>query len=461
MDDEKAYQETLDYLYSFIDYSLQKSFRYSPEKFDLARMHVFLESLGDPQSDYPILHVAGTKGKGSVSALCAQALQESGYRVGLYTSPHLQDYVERIQVNGTPISHTELVSLVEEIKPLVAAVPELTTFEITTALAFLHFSRQEVNAAVVEVGLGGRLDATNVCTPEVTVITSISYDHTYLLGETLAEIAAEKAGIIKAGIPVVVSPQPDEAREVIEQIAAERGAPLIQVGWDYLFKPLSSCLENQTLQVWQNPDIPPEQAQELAGDGGKQAPVNLTIPLLGAHQVENAATAYATLQVAHKNGLAVSKDAIRQGFVSTYWPGRFEILRRSPPLIIDSAHNRDSAQKLSLTLEEYYPGSPVILVFGASEDKDIEGMYTELLPRVRQVVATKSTHPRAFDPHELAQIARKLGLPAVSFSTIEEALAQAELYAEGSAVILVTGSIFVAAAAREVLRERLTVEDSA
>jgi dihydrofolate synthase/folylpolyglutamate synthase len=459
MDAEKAYQETLDYLYSFIDYSLQKTFRYSPEKFDLGRMRVFLESLGNPEMDYPILHVAGTKGKGSVSALCAKALQESGYRVGLYTSPHLQDYTERIQVNGDPISHLELISLVEEIKPFVDAVPELTTFEITTALAFLYFSRQDADAAVVEVGLGGRLDATNVCTPEVTVITSISYDHTYLLGETLAEIAAEKAGIIKAGIPVVLSPQSDEAREVIERIAAERGAPLIQVGQDYLFKPLSSSLENQTLQVWQNPDTSPEQAEQLAGDDGKHAPVNLTIPLLGAHQVENAATAYVTLQVAHKNGLEVSENAIRQGFGSTYWPGRFEILRQSPPLIIDSAHNRDSAQKLRLTLEEYYPGYPVILVFGASEDKDIEGMYSELLPRVRQVVATKSTHPRAFDPHELAQMASEFGLPAVSCPTIEEALIEAESYAEDEAIILVTGSIFVAAAAREVWREHLGVKD--
>ncbi len=193
MDIDKEYQETLDYLYSFIDYSLQKSFRYSPEKFDLGRMRAFVAALGDPQSEYPIIHVAGTKGKGSVSALCASALQASGYRVGLYTSPHLQDYAERIQVDGEAIPHAELVSLVEEIKPYVAASPEITTFEITTALALLHFARQEVGAAVVEVGLGGRLDATNVCDPLVTVITSISYDHTDLLGETLAEIAGEKA----------------------------------------------------------------------------------------------------------------------------------------------------------------------------------------------------------------------------------------------------------------------------
>ena len=211
MDSDQIYQDTLDYLYSFIDYSLQKTFRYSPEKFDLGRMRDFMAALGNPQNGYKILHVAGTKGKGSVSALCASALKESGARVGMYTSPHLQDYAERIQVDGNPIPHHDLVTLVEEIKPYISASPEITTFEITTALAFLYFARCKVSAAVMEVGLGGRLDATNVCTPEVTVITSISYDHTDLLGETLAEIAGEKGGIIKPNVPVVISPQEEEA----------------------------------------------------------------------------------------------------------------------------------------------------------------------------------------------------------------------------------------------------------
>ena len=224
MDIDQKYQATLDYLYSYIDFSLQKASRYSPERFDLGRMREFMYSLGDPQNEYKILHIAGTKGKGSVAALCANALQQSGLRVGLYTSPHLQDYAERIQVDGIPIPHEDLIALVEEIKPDIAASPEITTFEITTALAYLHFARCNVDVAVLEVGLGGRLDATNVCLPDVTVITSISYDHTYLLGETLAEIAAEKAGIIKPGIPVVVSSQLEEARETVTRIAAERSA---------------------------------------------------------------------------------------------------------------------------------------------------------------------------------------------------------------------------------------------
>jgi dihydrofolate synthase/folylpolyglutamate synthase len=455
MEIEPQYQETLDYLYSHIDYSLQKTFRYSPEKFDLARMRDFMSALGNPEREYKILHVAGTKGKGSVSALCASAIQKSGNRVGLYTSPHLQDYAERIQVDGAPISHADLIALVEEIKPFVAASPEITTFEITTALAFLYFARLGVDTAVLEVGLGGRLDATNVCIPNVTVITSISYDHTDLLGDTLAEIAGEKAGIIKSEVPVVVSPQSEDALQAIKEIALQRQAPLTQVGQDYHYRLVENSLEGQSFQIWHSSE---GEKYVSAGNNGWQ-PVQLTIPLLGIHQLENAATAYAALLVARENGIEISDLGIQTGFESVSWPGRFEILRRDPPLIIDSAHNRDSAQKLQQVLEDYYPGEPVILVFGASEDKDIEGMFAELRPHLTRIVATKSTHPRATDPDELVEIAQEMEIPAVSSSSIEEALDQAELLAEGEAITLVTGSIFVAAAARSALNERLGERD--
>jgi dihydrofolate synthase/folylpolyglutamate synthase len=403
--------------------------------------------------------VAGTKGKGSVAALCASALKENGYRVGLYTSPHLEDFTERIQVDGEPISPSELTSLVEEIKPFVAAIPELTTFEITTALAFLYFSHQEVEAAVLEVGLGGRLDATNVCIPDVTVITSISHDHTTLLGDTLAEIAGEKAGIIKPSVPVVVSPQLDEARLTIERIAAERDAPIVQVGKDYLFEPVSHNLDEQSLQVWPSDNSDPSDAGATPEDGEKRGPVSLTIPLLGEHQVENAATAYAALKVFEGKGVQLSKDRIQKGFQSVSWPGRFEILQGDPPVIIDSAHNRDSAQKLHSTLEQYYPGRPIVLVFGASEDKDIAGMFAELLPAVQLVVATRSTHPRAIEPQKLVEIIQEFSCPVILCPTVEEALERAELEAGGGAIILVTGSIFLAAAARSIWRDRFIKKD--
>jgi dihydrofolate synthase/folylpolyglutamate synthase len=413
-------------------------------------MRLLMEKLGNPDRAYPIIHVAGTKGKGSVSALCASALLAAGYRVGLYTSPHLQDYAERIQIDGRPIPHQDLISLVEEIKPYIESIPELTTFEITTALAYLYFRRREVEAGVIEVGLGGRLDATNVCHPLVTVITSLSYDHTQILGSSLAEIAVEKAGIIKSGVPVVIAPQKEEARAVLERIARERGAPLIQVGRDYLFAPFSRSLENQILLVWPKSDQ--ARVDEYIESGGTQEwePVRLTIPLLGHHQVENAATAYVTLRIADEAGLQIAEEDIRTGFKRVVWPGRFEILQRYPPVIIDSAHNRDSALKLRLALDDYFPGYPVILVFGASEDKDITGMFSELLPRVRQVVATRSFHPRAIDPVRLVEMAHQFGRPASAYETVEEALQEARRVSAGEAAILITGSIFVAAAAREV-----------
>ena len=224
MSNEQAYQDALEYLYTFVDFSLTRANRYSPDQFDLGRMREFADYLGRPQEKYPIIHVAGTKGKGSVSALCASALSAAGYRVGLYTSPHLQDFTERIQINGKALLKTDFVDLVNEIKPYLESGTKLTTFEISTALALLYFARMEANAVVLEVGLGGRLDATNIVVPEVCVITSISYDHSEFLGDTLAGIAGEKAGIIKSGVPVIVSPQKEEARIAIEKKAAEQAA---------------------------------------------------------------------------------------------------------------------------------------------------------------------------------------------------------------------------------------------
>jgi dihydrofolate synthase/folylpolyglutamate synthase len=331
------YAEALNYLYSFVDFSLQKAVTYSPERFKLERMYALVKSLGNPQNSYPIIHVAGTKGKGSVSVLCANTLHEAGYKVGLYTSPHLDDYAERIQINGEFIPHRDLAKLVEEIKPHVDAIPELTTFEITTALAFMYFALEKVTAAVIEVGLGGRLDATNVVEPVVCVITSISYDHTLLLGESLAEIAGEKSGIIKPGVPVVVSPQQEEARRGIERIAKERSSPLFQVGRDVLYEEIEHSLEKQSFDLWF-----PER--------GNETRITLSIPLLGSHQVVNAATAYAALDIFRKNGYIINENAIKRGFADVFWPGRFELAQQSPPVILDCAHNRDSALKLRITL---------------------------------------------------------------------------------------------------------------
>ena len=437
MDDiESAYQATLEYLYRFVDYSLVRNFRNSPETFDLGRMRSLAQAMGNPQEAYPIIHIAGTKGKGSVSALCAEALRAAGYKVGLYTSPHLDDFAERIQFDGQPIQHADLVSLVDEQRAVLQSIPNITFFEITTALAFLYFARQKATAAVIEVGLGGRLDATNICRPRVAVITSLSYDHMALLGNTLAEIAGEKAGIIKEGVPVVLAPQKKEAGEVVRRMAQERGAELIEVGKDYRLAALSHALEGQTLQVW-----------KASEEGGVNS-VELRIPLLGAHQVENAATAYTALQVARQQGISLTDAQIRKGFWQVTWPGRFEVLQRDPGVVVDCAHNRDSAEKLRKTVDDYFPGKPVVLVFGASEDKDIDGMLDELMPRTEQVILVKSYHPRAADPEELVERVQKYGKPAQIIPEVTEALDEALKRGAKGGLVLVTGSIFVAAGAR-------------
>lgn len=448
---ETRYQESLDFLYSFIDYSLKRNFRNAAENFNLDRMRHFMALMGDPQKDYGIIHVAGTKGKGSVSSMCASILKAQGYRTGLYTSPHMVDFTERIRINGEEIGREDLVSLVGELRSVTEAVPQITTFELTTALAFLYFSRQKVDYAVFEVGLGGRLDATNIVDPILSVITSISYDHTKILGDTLSEIAGEKGGIIKPGRPVVVAPQKEEARLKLEQIAAERGAPLIQVGRDYLFAADSHSLSGQTFLVW----TPDEQSMvdEFIESGGRDiwSPLRFHIPLLGFHQVENAATAFAALKTAEKLGVTLNQQAYEHGFASVDWPGRLEVLRKSPPVVVDSAHNRYSALRLRQAMDDYFPGLPIVLVFGASEDKDVNGMFQELLPRVRQVITTQSIHPRAFDAVALTDMVHRSGRSAKAIVPVEDALAEALREAGTEAVVLIAGSVFIAAAAREVL----------
>ncbi|MBI5945705.1 MAG: bifunctional folylpolyglutamate synthase/dihydrofolate synthase [Chloroflexi bacterium] len=433
MDIEIRYNLALDYLYSFVDYSLKHSSELAKADFNLDRMFALMESLGNPQAKYPIIHVAGTKGKGSTSAMCAAALQAAGYKVGLYTSPHLEDYTERIQINGEPISHEQLIELVEEIKPYVAKIEMLTTFEITTALAFLAFGKYGVDAAVFEVGLGGRLDATNIVTPTVSVITSLSYDHTAVLGDTLTLIAGEKAGIIKDGVPVVSSPQKDESLVVLERVAALKNSSFTLVGRDVKFELVETSLGGQWLTV----------------DGGRwtvngpRSTVKLQIPLLGNHQIENAATAYTALKT---SGIPISDEQIQKGFSQVQWRARFEIARRDPPVIFDSAHNQDSFAKLSETLETYFPGKKVYLIFGASEDKNIPGMFEELKSKIQKIIVTRADHPRALEVEKIQQLAEQAGVESEAVTPVKSALARAlELSSKDGSIVLSAGSMFVTA----------------
>jgi len=434
MNIETQYNLALDYLYSFVDYSLKHSSELAKADFNLDRMFTLMESLGDPQKKYPIIHVAGTKGKGSVSALCAAGLKVAGYKVGLYTSPHLLDYCERIQINGESIAQAELVELVEEIKPYVAKIEKLTTFEITTALAFMAFAKYGVNAAVFEVGLGGRLDATNVVTPKVSVITSLSYDHMAVLGNTLALIAGEKAGIIKENVPVVSSPQKDEAFEVLERVASLKNSELTLVGRDVKFKVVESSLDGQKFTLQNSSFI---------------------IPLLGSHQIENAATAYAALKA---SGIPITDEQIQKGFSQVKWRARFEVARRDPPVIIDSAHNQDSFAKLRETLETYFPDKLVYLIFGASEDKNIPGMFAEMKPKIKKIIITRADHPRALEVEKIQSLAGQAGAESEAVVPVKDALARAlELSSKDGSIVLSAGSMFVTA---EVMKEWKSLNES-
>ena len=450
MNIEQDYQKVLDYLYSFVDYSQTRQLVYSSEKFNLDRMTDLLEIMDNPQQAYQVVHVTGTKGKGSVSALCASAIQYAGLKVGLYTSPHLIDFNERIQVNGEPIPHIKMVALVEKLKPQIARVEEITTFEISTAMAFQYFADEKVDYAVVEVGLGGRLDATNVVNPAVSVITTISYDHQAILGNTLAEIAAEKAGIIKPGLPVVISAQTSEAQSVVTRIAEEMKSSVTLVGRDILHRPLEHNLEHQTFQIWSSAEQGLMDEYIEGGETNGWEPETFDIPLLGAHQLDNAATALAAIKVLQKTDNRISNSAISRGVNAVKWPCRFEIISHQPMVVLDSAHNRDSALKLRLTLDDYLPGRGVVLLFGASEDKDVPGMLSELMPRVDQVIATQSIHPRALEAGKIVEYVHRMGKKAQAVIPLESAFYAALELANDNQVVLAAGSIFLSAAIKEI-----------
>jgi dihydrofolate synthase/folylpolyglutamate synthase len=268
------------------------------------------------------------------------------------------------------------------------------------------------------------------------VITALYLEHTYVLGDTLPKIAAEKAGIIKRGVSVVIAPQHKEARQVVARIAAERNAPLVRVGIDYGYALNSFSLDGQNFHIWSR------------GKGHDEEKVELKIKLLGAHQIDNAATAYVALQVAQSGGISIPEDSIAKGFANAVWPARFEVLQKAPPVVVDSAHTRDAALKLRLTLDEYFPNWPVILVFGVSEDKDILGIYSELIPRLQGVICTQSTHPRALNADILLSKIQKFEPPTQAVSDPKEALEMALQVAGKQALVLVTGSVFLAASAR-------------
>jgi dihydrofolate synthase/folylpolyglutamate synthase len=435
------------YVLSFTDYEKIPGFAYTAANYDLRRMEELLRSLDNPHLGRRTVHIAGTKGKGSTAAMVSQALITAGYKTGLYTSPHLHTIRERIRVNGIMISESQFAALVSGMRPCVEVVNKearygmLTTFEILTAVAFSHFSRECVDFQVLEVGLGGRLDATNVAHGNVCVITSISLDHMDILGDTVEKIATEKAGIIKPGSIVVCAPQTSEVAEVVVRACAEKGARFVQVGKDITWRKTDGDLSKQSLTVYT-----PNTSYELV------------IPLLGDHQLENAATAVGTLEALTSLGVRIPKEAVVRGLREVEWQGRLQILKRRPMLVVDGAHNADSMRRLVVTTRQYFDYEKCIVVFGTSSDKDISGMVRELQPLAAHIIVTSSTHPRAASISTLVKAFSRAGIGVEESRNVSEALSQALDRAQATDLILVTGSLFVVAEALDYAAKHLVAE---
>ena len=432
------YRESIAQLLTLVDH--ERNLVTGPRQkaiYDLTRMEALLGRLGSPQNQVPAVHIAGTKGKGSTAALCDSALHAAGLSTGFYSSPHLHTYRERIRRDSEPISQEGFAALVEGIWPLHeelksdSVVGPLTLFEFLTGMAFQCFAQDRTDVQVIEVGLGGRLDATNVLDAGVCVITSISLDHMAILGNTIGEIAAEKAGIIKPGSTVVIAPQASEALSPILAACQEKEAAPILVGRDVTWEEGRTGTDGQRFKV-----------------RGRNGEYDLYMPLLGAHQLENAALAVAALEALGSQGIDVSAKAMEVGFENVSWPCRMEVLSRSPLLVADGAHNVYSIESLLKSLPDYLAYDRLILVVGFSRDKNVEGMARALGEKADIIVATASRHPRSMQAVEVAGLFPETGKPVLA-STPADALRLAMEVAGKKDLVLATGSLFLAAEVRE------------
>jgi dihydrofolate synthase/folylpolyglutamate synthase len=431
-----GFKETVQYLYD-----LQKF----GTKLGLDNTRALLELLGNPDRGPAYLHVTGTNGKGSVSALSASALQEAGLKTGLYTSPHLVSFTERIKVDGVEVSEEEVVRLAERLKAILAGkMPELcpTFFEFTTAMAMDHFARAGAEAVVLEVGMGGRLDSTNVVTPVCSVITNVELEHREYLGDTLMDIAREKAGIIKPGVPLVTSEKKPEITRYIEDSCREAGSPMLLLGRDFGFEEKGFSWEGGRLV----------QRMDYFGPDGKIE--GLEVPLVGRHQLENAASAACALGVMKDRFAGLCHDAVRAGFKKTHWQGRLEVVSTGPLLVLDGAHNPASAERLAESVRLYFGGryERLILVVGVLADKDFGAMLGSLTPLAHKVILTQAAYERAVPAGELRALA---GGGALVAGSVDEAVGMALKEASPKDMVLVTGSLYVVGEAKAWLEERV------
>jgi len=410
---EHKYNETVSFLYSLERFGILLG---------LENITSLLEQLGNPQKKFPVVHVAGSNGKGSTSAFIFGILREAGYKTALYTSPHLNDFRERIRVNGSLVPKEAIIETTEKIRRIYN--PERTTFfEFTTAVAFDFLAQAKPDIAVIEVGLGGRLDATNTVEPLVTVITDISREHEDYLGVGIASVATEKAGVIKPGVPLITGAGRREARKVILETARNMSAAVKEFGKHFAAKRTGF-------------DVFTYRSEKLVLDS-----VALTMP--GSHQMKNAALAIAVVEALRDQGYRISEANIRDGIQGTVFPGRFEILRRRPDVIIDGAHTPEGMRLLKSTFRGLYPGTKALLLLGMLLDKNYEALVDIIAPIAREVVCVPPQGTRALDPAELSALVRKKGIPASSVSNIAEGFEILVNKAKENDVILAAGSLYM------------------
>jgi dihydrofolate synthase / folylpolyglutamate synthase len=434
-----TYDEAIEWLLSFADFERSGRFQDRP---DVAPMLALLERLGNPHRGRATVHIAGSKGKGSVAAMVDSILLAHGRRTGLYTSPHLERYTERIRLDHEPIPEGPFASLADKMQREIGESPialdgrQLVTFDLLTALGFMAFNSEAVDVQVIEVGLGGRVDSTNVFeTKETAVITPISLEHTAILGDTVEQIAGEKAGIITPGSRVVISPQAHpEAEAVLRRRVSEVKARIVDVAAKYRWGMVTHDGRSQDIRI-----------------KGANGTVRTKLPLLGKHQIENAATAVACVEaLAQREEKRLTMETLANGLASVRWPCRIEVVREEPLVIVDGAHNRDSARRLAETLIEYFACERALFVIGCGSDKDIKGLAEELAPLAGRVLAVRSEHPRAMEPQRIAEAFERLNVDAEILDNVPNALDRAVAATSDGVftLICVAGSLFVAAEAR-------------
>jgi len=443
-----GYAKAIEFLMSHTDYEKMRVVRYNTTTFNLDRMRTLLRHLGNPQARIRTAHVAGTKGKGSTCHMLAAMLQAGGLKTGLYTSPHIIDMRERIRIDGELISHAHTVELVKRVEPVVkrmaASGERPTFFEIFTAMSFCHFADQKVDIAVIETGMGGRLDSTNVITPEVCAITSISKDHMAVLGNTLAKIAAEKGGIFKKDIPAVTCVQDPEAMAVLQRVAAGAKTPLSVVGQDIEF--------SYRFEITR--PIGPHMRVCMTTEMNRFE--HLTVPLMGEHQAVNCGLALAMLDRLKARGLSFDVTKALEGLARVKIPGRLEVVNRDPHVIIDGAHNAASVQALFRGIGQHVPYDSMVVIFGCNCDKDIDGMLEQVSLGADKVIFTRSSNnPKAADPLELSNVyTERYGKMAQVAESFHHAMEIAERAITREDLVTVTGSFYLVGEAKQFFEDR-------